>query len=264
MKIPAVANAMGYLGEGIIAEAMEDKIKRKPIAWRKWVTVAACLAVVLAVIAIGNVITNRNVVHRGKDYAVAYENGEYYLMLPKLSAQQILGAYGSVPAPPDIFFSSAEDMKTFLLKGSLTLEQYLKLIHFEKASNGKVAMLDLNAIWEPKLPEGMHTARVIWRGMSYEYWISNGEIRGELSVLSEKSYNTAKEKCFAEKSNAEVVEQYTADGFEITIRVRAGKIADIFGEGNGIYYHAHLKDFPKIADMEWLKSIGLQLYIETE
>jgi hypothetical protein len=60
-----------------------------------------------------------------------------------------------------------------------------------------------------------------------------------------------------------VVETYTMGGFQITVQVEYGAKTDIFGEGNGIYYHAHLERFPKVANMEWLKGIGLQLYTDT-
>lgn len=266
MKIPAVAKAVGYFHEDLIAEAMEDKIQRKPIPWKKWTAIAACLAAVLAVIAIGNVMENLTLVHRGEDYTIKRGNDGYYLVSRKVTWADF-GWNGVGLAPPgytQIYFLSTGEMKEFLLKGDFTLEQLYTIQSFEKNRNGDIAMLDLQKIWEPKLPEGMRTARVIWRGVNYEYWIADGRQQGTLSVLSQKKFAEAKEQHAVESSQGVIVEKHTMDGFEITVQWQyGGKTVDIFGEGNGIYFHGHLVNFSQAADMEWLKGIGLQLYTDT-
>ena len=263
MKIPAVANAVGYFQEDLIAEALEEKIKRKPIPWKKWTAIAACLALLISMPFAIRAWEESKVVYRGADYAIAQENGEFYLRIPKGSLKDYGSLNIGLSPPPDIYFGSVAQMKAFLLKGSFTNDQLLKIHSFEKASNGLPAMLDLNAIWEPKLPEELHAARVIWRGVNYEHWFGDGKHRGTISVLSEAKYIEAKEQYAKVSSEAVVVETYSVDGFQVTVQVQYGSTADIFGEGNGIYYHAHLERFPKVANMEWLKGIGLQLYTDT-
>lgn len=269
MKIPAVAKAVGYFHEDLIAEAMEDKIQRKPIRRQKWAALAACLAAVLAVIVIGNAVENRNLVHRGEDYVIKKGSDGYYLLSRKVSVAGLGGNSFVCMLPPSmtstqIFFLSTGEMKEFLLKGDFTLEQLYTIQSFEKNRNGDIAMLDLQKIWEPKLPEGMRTARVIWRGVNYEYWIADGRQQGTLSVLSQKKFAEAKEQHAVESSQGVIVEKHTMDGFEITVQWQyGGKTVDIFGEGNGIYFHGHLVNFSQAADMEWLKGIGLQLYTDT-
>ena len=263
MKIPSVVNALGHFHEDLIAEALEEKIKRKPIAWRKWVTVAACLAILVGTMFAYWSWENSKVVYRGADYSIAQENGEFYLLIP---SGVFLGndlSFSVQTPPPDIYFASVADMKAFLLEGKFTNEHLIKIRGFEKASNGYVAMLDLNAIWEPKLPEELYAARVTWYGVNYEYLIGDGKHQGKISVLSETKYKEAKERYTKAPSKNVVVETYTMDGFQITVQVEYGAKTDIFGEGNGIYYHIHLERFPKVANMEWLKQIGLQLYTDT-
>ena len=105
---------------------------------------------------------------------------------------------------------------------------------------------------------------MIWRGVNYEYWIADGRQQGTLSVLSQKKFAEAKEQYAVESSQGVIVEKHTMDGFEITVQWQyGGKTVDIFGEGNGIYFHGHLVNFSQAADMEWLKGIGLQLYTDT-
>jgi hypothetical protein len=263
MKIPAVAKAVGYFHEDLIAGAMEDKIQRKPIRWQKWAALAACLAILLCIPFAHTVWEDAKVVHQGADYAIAQENGEFYLIMYKEGVRPNYGDVGvALTPPPDIYFASVADMKDFLLEGKFTNEHLLNISGFEKASNGLPAMLDLNAIWEPKLPEELRVGRVTWRGVNYAYLFGDGKHQGKISVLSETKYKEAKERYTKAPSENVVVETYTMDGFQITVQVEYGAKTDIFGEGNGIYYHAHLERFPKVANMEWLKEIGLQLYTD--
>ena len=199
MKIPAVANAMGYLGEGIIAEAMEDKIQRKPIRWQKWVAVAACLAVLVGLLYGMSLDSRATVVVDREKYEIWEYEGSFSLNVADSIRKKVASGSngGFAIAPEHIYFDSVQEMRTTILEGKFTEDQLIIMQkYFSKNSMGEIVLFDLNNMCDIVLPEGVELKEITFYGANYCFDFQGSGLTGHLNLASketlewnEKAYN---------------------------------------------------------------------------
>ena len=142
-------------------------------------------------------------------------------------------------------------------------------------------------------------AYVSWFGLTYSFYLQGDNLEGRLNIVTESTYKRMQEIYIIEETDSfkftsveqdaernateityegqfssgkQITYSYTVDGFTVTIiesyffeeSKTVPFILHGMAEGNGIYYYWSIGGFTERPSYEWIKSIGLKPYVETE
>lgn len=238
-----------------------------------------------------------------EQYSVMERNGEYYFDFKEAvdlsTASQQTGA--ATAGSSGVNFGSVKAMRDRIVNGGFSAATLSGMAGWAKTTDGDVAVCNVNALWDAYLPQDLELAHVNWSGQTYAFVLQSDDLEGRLCLTTESGYKRMQEILIIDKESNNLkftsVEQvaerdatvityessvassgkqirytYEENGFTVTI------LEDYFfdqsetvpfvvtgmAEGNGIYYYWDVGGFTERPSYEWIKSIGLKPYVETE
>lgn len=236
-------------------------------------------------------------------YSIMERNGEYYFDFKEDVDQSTANGQmdAAIPGSDGFIFGSVKVMRDRIVNGGFSAANLSAMSGWAKTADGKVAVCDVNALWDAYLPQDMPLACVRWFGRDYSFVFENDDLEGRLYFATESIYRRMQqiyeleetENCkfisveqVAERdatvitfesqvasSGKQISYTYTENGFTVTIFEEylydysdetVPFIVIGMAEGNGIYYYWSVGGFTERPSYEWIKSIGLKPYVETE
>ena len=237
-------------------------------------------------------------------YSVMDRDGEYYFDFKEdvdlSGGGQQTGAAN--PGSSGVNFGSVKAMHDRIVNGGFSAATLSGMAGWAKTTDGKVAVCNVNALWDAYLPQDLSVAHVNWCGQTYAFVLQSDDLEGRLCLTTESGYQRMKEIYEIEETNnlkftsvEQVAERdatvityesqvassgkqirytYEKDGFTVTILENyffdysetetVPFIVNGMAEGNGIYYYWSVGGFTERPSYEWIKSIGLKPYTETK
>ena len=205
--------------------------------------------------------------------------------------------------PPKFIFDSLGDMKRTIEEGAFNETSQKNIQKFFGNNSTEVAICNINALSDAKLPESCTSNTVHWYGSTYSIDVGDGEIYGNVKVTTkalvdweEESWGnrTASNTAISIVSegtdparNAAVIVfdavtvgerwkeiryNYTSGDTSMVILERylcsesetVPQAAYLWGQSNGEYFIVYLYGFTERPSYEWITSFGLKPYVETE
>ena len=264
-----------------------------------------CVLLVILLLALSGcasseVLSNEQYVIREKDdvYYLDFHDNSYAKEAASIDKN------GSAIGGYNIYFSTVAEMQDCIKNGKFSKEDLVGMQAYEKAENGKVAVCNVNKLYDVVLPEGFSLNRISWKGISYKFdliginggsgYLRVGDKEDVQNYIERRSlYNAGKElativsnskdaernadviifKAEATGENLKYI-RYTYECNGITITAQEEYNLDesetipgwisYWGEGNGVYFTGILGGFTELPSYEWVTSFGLKPYVETE
>lgn len=205
--------------------------------------------------------------------------------------------------PPQFTFDSLADMKRTIQEGNFDKEDQKNIQKFFGNNSTQVPICNLNSLYDAKLPESASVSGVWWFGSSYSLTVRDGDIYGTVKPTTKErvdweeeswSNRTASNPAISiisegteAERNASVIVfdavtvgerwkeiryHFTAGDTNLTVLERyqcavsetVPQAVYLWGLSNGEYVVVTLYGFTERPGYEWLKSIGLKPYVETE
>ena len=241
-------------------------------------------------------------VHSNEQYSIMERDGVFYLQFVDGGAASVDNQSGALtPGTGGIAFASVKVMRDRIINGGFSTNQLTSMKGYQKTANGEVAVCNVNALWDVVLPDDLSLEAVLWTGLTYTFNLRGDELEGRLYVTTEEGYKrmlemvtlvetentkftsvskepernatvTTYENKVVGSAGKQIAYTYEENGFAISVFEKyyydqsesVPFIISVFGEGNGIYYYSQIREFTERPSYEWIKSIGVTPYVETE
>ena len=259
-----------------------------------------CLVICLTCILLTACTSAENVVVENDKYKILIEHGQYYLELKETKSDY--DGFGVVcEAPPVVKFKSVAEMKSDIISGEFTIEEWREIKRF-----GSGKMVNLDTLFTPIYPDSLADYTVWWEGSGYGFDLADDhtEMECKFFMRSKEHYDSsirACEKyyqsvCDREETDLETnariytVLPVTEDGTITKFRVYSKKIegrmffveethfldsncSEDFEEvpssikihasdSEGHYYSLYIYDPADFLSDEWLARFGFVPYVE--
>ena len=239
-----------------------------------------------------------------EQYAIREKDDVYYLDFHDNSYAKEAASIdknGSAIGGYNIYFSSIAEMQDCIKNGKFSKEDLVGMQAYEKADNGKVAVCNVNKLYDVVLPEGFSLKQISWKGLSYMFQLYYcNEYHGSLRIGNQIDYqneiafstpnfdngSTLLLSSVDKDRNGEILEfitptgthmkyirySYVLNGMTVTAQEEYNLDESeetpswiaYWGEGNGVYFTGILGGFTERPSYEWVTSFGLKPYAETE
>lgn len=235
-------------------------------------------------------------------YSVMESNGEYYLSFnDNINITTGSTQTGAATPGTTITFKSVKDMRDAIVNGDFSSAQLTGMQNFAKASNGSVAVCNVNELWDVVYPQDLSLEWISWTGPTYCFRLSNDVLEGNVYFTSKSNYEKRMRRAVYEETETfkftsieadperngtimtyesqktgrkgkQIVYTYSENGFDFTVSEKyffehsetIPFLITTMAEGNGIYYYWNIGGFTERPSYEWIKSIGVTPYVETE
>ena len=229
------------------------------------------------------------------DYIIVKQGEQYLMRVTNDWIISSLPGYTTIRYPT---YKSVADMKAAILNNKFSATDYQAISVMGASTNGEIPLFNLDALYEPTLPNGRSYQEVRWFRDGYSFSFRNGYIDGSLYVLSKERFDQYVYEDFTNYLNKdylsiEKTEQDSTRGGTIyyyrsresshkaymhtftqgekTIHVREGyesiysdKLysASIFGYDGENYYMVKIHKIEDVPTVEWYLTFGLTPYVE--
>ena len=145
-------------------------------------TVLFCVAALL----IGGCSVPEETVVTTADYIIV-KQGEQYLM--RVTNDWIISSVPGCVAISHPTYQSVADMKAAILNNKFSATDYQAISIMGASTNGEIPLFNLDALYEPTLPDSMRYKQVTWIGERYYFNFSNGNMTGSLYLLDRELFD---------------------------------------------------------------------------